>query len=121
MVDTVTNLIPYGGLPLLGGGLVGFVLGWLCRKLLKLAIIGLGLIFALLAYLQYQKWIKVDWTVAQNETSRFLEHSSQKLMSVVNETSMELSKHNYNHLDIAYPVFGVIGFAPGFLLGLARG
>jgi uncharacterized membrane protein (Fun14 family) len=119
MVD-MTSLIPHGGLPLMGGSLVGFGLGWLCRKLLKLAIIGLGVIFALLAYLEYQNWIKVDWSVAQNQTSSFLEQSSQKLMSVVSK-SAELSKHNLNHLDIAYPVFGAIGFAPGFLLGLARG
>ena len=45
-MDTLTSLIPHG-LPVVGGGLIGFVLGYICRKLIKIAIIGLGLIFAL--------------------------------------------------------------------------
>jgi uncharacterized membrane protein (Fun14 family) len=54
MVDTLTtavnSLIPQG-LPIISGGLIGFVLGWFCRKIIKIAIIGVGLILALLAYL----------------------------------------------------------------------
>jgi uncharacterized membrane protein (Fun14 family) len=88
VADTLTNLIPHGGLPLIGGGLVGFVTGWLAKKLIKVLIIGVGLVCALLAYLEYQKWINVDWTVVQNQTSTFLEHSAQKLMTVVNQTSL---------------------------------
>jgi uncharacterized membrane protein (Fun14 family) len=124
VADTLTNLIPHGGLPysIIGGGLVGFVLGWFAKKLVKVLIIGIGLVCALLAYLEYQKMIRVDWNVVKNQTSTFLEHSSQKIMTVVNQTSTDLSQHNLNHgLDVAFPIFGSIGFVPGFLVGLARG
>jgi uncharacterized membrane protein (Fun14 family) len=120
MMDTLTSLIPRG-LPVVGGGLIGFVLGYICRKLIKIAIIGLGLIFALLAFLEYKKWITVDWGIIQNQTSAFLERSSQQMLAVVNNTATELNKHNLNHLDMAYPILGVTGFIPGFIFGLSRG
>ena len=88
MMDTLTSLIPHG-LPIVGGGLIGFVLGYICRKLIKITIVGLGLIFALLAFLEYKKWIAVDWAVIQNQTSVFLERSSQQMLSVVNSTATE--------------------------------
>jgi uncharacterized membrane protein (Fun14 family) len=120
MMDSLTSLIPHG-LPIVGGGLIGFVLGYICRKLIKIAIIGLGLIFVLLAFLEYKKWIAVDWTVIQNQTGAFLERSSQQMLAVVNNTETELSKHNLNHLDVAYPILGLTGFIPGFIFGLTRG
>jgi uncharacterized membrane protein (Fun14 family) len=120
MMDTLTSLIPHG-LPIVGGGLIGFILGYICRKLIKIVIIGLGLIFALLAFLDYKKWIAVDWYVIQNQTSAFLARSSQQMLSVLNSTATELSKHNLNHLGVAYPILGLTGFIPGFIFGLSRG
>ena len=119
-MDTLTSLIPHGP-PVVGGGLIGFVLGYICRKLIKIGIIGLGLIFALLVFLECKKWIAVDWAVIQNRTSAFLERSSQQMLAVVNNTATELSKHNLNHLDMAYPILGVTGFIPRFIFGLSRG
>ena len=120
MMDTLASLIPHG-LPILGGGFIGFVLGYICRKLIKIAIIGLGLIFALLAFLEYKRWIAADWGVIQNQTSTFLERSSKQILSVVNNTATGLSRHNLNHVDVAYPILGVTGFIPGFIFGLSRG
>jgi hypothetical protein len=73
------------------------------------------------AFLEYQKWIKVDWAVVQSQTSSFLQTSSQKMLDVVNSTAQDLNQHNLNHIDIAYPLLGVAGFVPGFALGLIRG
>lgn len=64
-MESITSLMQQG-LPLVGGGLIGFTFGYVCRKLIKLAIIGLGLIFALLALLAYQKWVKVDWAIVES-------------------------------------------------------
>lgn len=121
MMDTLASLIPHGLPVCIGGGFIGFVIGYICRKLMKIAIVGLGLIFALLAFLEYKKWIAVDWHVIQDQTRGFLEHSSQQMLEVVNNTATELSKHNLNRLDVAYPVLGVTGFIPGFIFGLSRG
>ena len=105
------------GLPLVGGGFIGF----LCKKLIKLAIIGLGLIFVLIAYLEYQKWIIVDWSTVQTQTSAFIQTSAQKTLDVINNTAQDLAHNNLNHIDAVYPILGVVGFVPGFILGLTRG
>jgi uncharacterized membrane protein (Fun14 family) len=108
-METLTSLIPHG-LPIVGGGFMSFVLGYISRKLIKIAIVGLGLIFGLLAFLEYKKWITVDWAVVQNQTSGFLEQSSQQILLVINNTAAELSRHNLNHLDMAYPILGGLYF-----------
>ena len=61
----------------------------------------IGLILALLAYLEYQKWIKVDWTVVQTQASIFMQISSQKLTEIVDDTAHEINQHNINHVDMA--------------------
>jgi uncharacterized membrane protein (Fun14 family) len=123
VVDTLTSLIPQGGFPLAGGALIGAVMGYACRKLIKLAIIGVGLILALLAYLQYQGLIKVNWTAVQTQTTNLVQTSSQKIMDLLNNTAHQLNQHNLNlnHMDMAYPVLGGFGFIPGFIFGLSRG
>jgi uncharacterized membrane protein (Fun14 family) len=52
---------------------IGLLLGLLVCELIRLAIIGMGLIFVLLAYLDYQKWIKVDWGIIQTQTSNLIQ------------------------------------------------
>jgi uncharacterized membrane protein (Fun14 family) len=109
MVDTlptaVNSLIPQG-LPIISGGLIGFVLGWLCRKIIKIAIIGVGLILALLAYLEYHKTITVNWNVAN--------HQASTLLHIVNNISTDLHSH-----VTAFPALGIAGFVPGFAFGIS--
>jgi uncharacterized membrane protein (Fun14 family) len=119
-MESIASLILHG-LPIVGGGLNGFILGYVCRKSIKLAIIGLGLIFALIAFLAYQKWVTVDWAIVQSQTSSFFQTSTQKMLDVVNNTTQDLGHHNLNHIDIAYPLLGVTAFIPGFAFGLSRG
>lgn len=116
----MNSLIPQA-LPIVGGAGIGYAMGWLCKKLIKIAIIGIGLILALLAYLEYQKWIIVDWHVVENQTSTLLQHSTQQMLNVVNKTAADLNTHNLNHIDIAYPLLGVTGFLPAFIFGLMKG
>jgi uncharacterized membrane protein (Fun14 family) len=123
MVDTlptaVNSLIPQG-LPIVSGGLVGFVLGWLCKKLVKIAIIGIGLILALLAYLEYNKSITVNWDIVNDQANIFLHIISSKTVEVVNNTAADLNAHGLNHVE-AFPIFGTaIGFVPGFTFGIMR-
>ena len=119
MVDTlptvVNSLIPQG-LPIISGGLIGFVLGWLCRKIIKIAIIGVGLILSLLAYLEYHKTITVNWNVANHQASTLLHTITTKMLGVVNNVSTDLHSQ-----ATAFPTLGVAGFLPGFILGISRG
>jgi uncharacterized membrane protein (Fun14 family) len=107
------------GVPLVGGGITGFAIGYALKKLIKVAIIGLGLILALIAYLEYRRWMSVNWDVIQNQTGAFIQHSTQQKMDVVNNTARGLGNHH--QLYATFPVLGVTGFVPGILLGLSRG
>ena len=119
MVDTLTtavnSLIPQG-LPIISGGLIGFVLGWLCRKIIKIAIIGVGLILALLAYLEYHKTITVNWDVANHQASTLLHTIAVKMLGFVNNISTDL----HSHVTV-FPALGIAGFVPGFAFGIMRG
>jgi uncharacterized membrane protein (Fun14 family) len=119
MADTLTtavnSLIPQG-LPIISGGLIGFVLGWLCRKIIKIAIIGVGLILALLAYLEYHKTIIVNWNVANHQASTLVHIIAIKMRQVVNNISTDLNSH-----ATTFPALGIAGFVPGFAFGIMRG
>jgi len=78
--------------PLAFGGILGFTMGWLCRKIIKIAIIGIGLILALLACLEYHKTITVNWNVADHQASALLHNISTKMLEIVNNISTDLHK-----------------------------
>ena len=112
------------GVPLVGGGVTGFAIGYALKKLIKIAIIGLSLILAFIAYLEYRRWISVNWGVVQNQIGTFIQHSMQRVTNTVNNTARELPHNNSDHIhniDAAFPVLGITGFIPGLLLGLSRG
>jgi len=50
------------GFPLVGGGLLGFATSFTIKKIMKLAFIGLGLLALVLGFLEYKRWISVNWT-----------------------------------------------------------
>ena len=121
VVDTITSLMPHG-LPLVGGGIMGFVIGYFLKKTLKIIILGIGLVFALITFLQYyKKWIAVDWATVQHQTGTFLQHSTQQVLNAVNNTAQTLDHHHSDHLDVSYPLLGITGFVPGFIFGVIRG
>jgi uncharacterized membrane protein (Fun14 family) len=64
----VTDIFTTSLMPLAGGGLLGFAAGWALKKVAKLAFIALGLLVLLIGYLEYQKWISVNWVVVENQT-----------------------------------------------------
>ena len=73
-------------LPLVAGASSGFAMGYVLKKLLKLALIGVGLILAFIDFLEYKKWISVNWDIVQSQTGAFVQHSTQQVMDVVNNT-----------------------------------
>jgi uncharacterized membrane protein (Fun14 family) len=119
MSDILTTMFPQG-LPIVGG-VTGFAIGYFLKKLLKFIILGIGLVFILIAFLEYKKWIAVHWATVLNQTGTFLQHSTQHVLDAVNNTAQTLEHQNLNHLDVSYPLLGVTGFVPGFILGIIRG
>ena len=58
MIDQ-TQLIS-SAFPLVGGGAIGFGVGYVIKKLTKLAFIGFGLIMVVLGFLEYKHWISFN-------------------------------------------------------------
>jgi uncharacterized membrane protein (Fun14 family) len=111
----IDNLIWNSATPLALGSATGYGAGWLCRKIIKITIIGIGLILALLAYLEYNKTITVNWNIANNQSSVILHTVSSKMIHVVNIIGSDLNSH-----AAAFPVLGVAGFVPAFAIGFLR-
>ena len=109
LIDQTQNLIS-AGTPLVAGGLVGFATGFAIRKIMKLVFIGLGLLALVLGFLEYKHWISVNWTVTENQSSAILTHLANKIATVTQQINHEI------------PIgMGLLGFAPGVLLGFYKG
>jgi len=103
------NLISTGS-PLVGGGLIGFCIGWTIKKIMKLVFIGLGLLMLILGFLEYKHWILVNWTVAENQSNVIMTHVANRITAVT------------QHMNHEIPIgVGVLGFTPGLILGLYKG
>ena len=108
MIDQ-TQLIS-SAFPLVGGGAIGFGVGYVIKKLMKLAFIGLGLVMLVLGYLEYKHWISVNWTVAENQSNVIMTHVANRIAAVT------------QHMNHEIPIgIGLLGFAPGVLLGFYKG
>ena len=108
MIDQ-TQLIS-SAFPLVGGGAIGFGVGYVIKKLMKLAFIGLGLVMLVLGFLEYKHWISVSWTVAENQSSAILTHLANEIATVT------------QHMNHEIPIgVGLLGFIPGLVLGLYKG
>ena len=99
------------GFPLVGGAAIGFGTGYLLRKLLKLAFIALGLLSLLLGYLEYKHWISVNWGNVETGTSTIMTHIVNKIATITQQM---------NH-EVTVAGLGLLGFAPGVLLGFYKG
>jgi uncharacterized membrane protein (Fun14 family) len=96
--------------PLVGGGAIGFGVGYVIKKLMKLAFIGLGLVMLVLGFLEYKHWISVNWTVAENQSSAIMTHFANRIAAVT------------EHMNHEIPIgMSLLGFAPGVLLGFYKG
>ena len=99
------------GFPLVGGAAIGFGTGYLLRKLLKLAFIALGLLSLLLGYLEYKHWISVNWGNVETGTSTIMTHTVNKIAAITQHMNQEVTVTG----------LGLLGFAPGVLLGFYKG
>ena len=88
MIDQ-THLIS-SAFPLVGGGAIGFGVGYVIKKLMKLAFIGLGLVMLVLGFLEYKHWILVNWTVTENQSSAILTHLANRIATVTQHMSHEI-------------------------------
>jgi uncharacterized membrane protein (Fun14 family) len=108
MIDQ-THLIS-SAFHLVGGCAIGFGVGYVIKKLMKLAFIGLGLVMLVLGFLEYKHWISVNWIVAENQSNVIMTHVANKIATVT------------QHMNHGIPIgVGVLGFMPGLVLGFYKG
>jgi len=107
-----------------GGFFAGMLIGYALKKVLKiLAVLG-GLFFAVLAYLEYQQIVYINWNK--------LQATSQNAVTMLANATTQISNHINNITDsnnhatgaLAISNFGTpltgsmaMGFAVGFMKG----
>jgi uncharacterized membrane protein (Fun14 family) len=113
-----TDLASFAGT--IGGGfLIGLITGYAIKKVIKFTAVIVGLFFAALAYLQYQRIMNVDW---------------HKVQAGVSQTGIDWVTDALTHVSstigVSHPVGGTLSnigiplvssVSAGFVLGLARG
>ena len=108
------DIAPFAGT--VGGGFfVGFIAGWAIKKVMRLAAIIIGLFIAVLAYLEYQRILNIDWNR--------IEIASQSAMAWISN----IITHVSNSIDVPHSgTFAHVGIpfasaSAGVILGLAKG
>jgi uncharacterized membrane protein (Fun14 family) len=118
-MTAVPDLMPFAGT--IGGGFfVGLLAGYAIKKIIKIAAVIIGLFIAVLAYLEYQRIIQVDWTLIQAL-------SQNGITMVANAVTHISNNIGADHMGISANL-GASNLIPlasstsaGLMLGLARG
>jgi uncharacterized membrane protein (Fun14 family) len=113
-IERVSSL----GVTLGGGFLVGILIGYALKKVVKLASVVVGLFFAGIAYLHYQQILSINWTnlmvVSQNTVTTLANATTQIPGFNSTEHTAALAVTNFG-----IPLTGSMsmGFAVGFIKG----
>lgn len=100
------------------GGVAGFLIGYAIKKVMKLALIIVGLFFAAIAYLAHQQIITINW-------DRFAASSQQAVTGIQNVTTGggaipgAVDQTASALANIGIPLTG--SFAAAFVFGFMKG
>lgn len=110
---TNVNDLSQIGFAIGGGFLVGVLIGYALKKVLKLVAVVGGLFFAGIAYLQYQHILNINWIK--------LEVASQRAVSTLTNASTQVPGLGTSHTvaSLGIPLTGSMsmGFTIGFMKG----
>ena len=100
------------------GGISGFLIGYAIKKVVKVMLVLVGLVFVAFMFLQYQKLITVNWSKIQNAS----------MTALGNATSGQLLERTgipgTDHLPSTMANFGIPltgSLTAGLVLGFMRG
>jgi len=100
-----------------GGFLVGILIGYAIKKVVKVVAIIVGLFFAGLAYLQYQQIVTINW----NKVPQL----SQNVVETLANATTQIPGFNSSHpADMTVSNFGIAltgSMSVGFTIGFMRG
>ena len=110
-----TDLAPIPGT--VGGGFfIGLITGFAIKEIIKLTAVMVGLFFAALAYLEYQRILNVDWHKVQVISQHGVDRVADALTHISGTIS---SSHPAPLSNIRIPL--VSSISAGFAVGLVRG
>jgi uncharacterized membrane protein (Fun14 family) len=107
------------GAATIGGGFVlGMLIGYFLRKILKLVIFALGGIFSLLLYLQYQGLVTVNLDKVQNAADKIMTTAINST-SIISQAEGKVSTIPLGIGNLVLPFTGsmAVGITAGFLRG----
>lgn len=102
------NILPGAAAGLGFGGVVGLAVGYSTKKVGKLALIGIGVVFVIVQTLVYAELITVDWAAVEGAAKDAWETSDGTL-----------AERGWAILENNLPFGG--GFAAGFAVGFKMG
>ena len=120
-VDTiamVTDVISLFIAPISFGGVMGLLIGYFIRKIIKLLSFVLGCIFSLLLYLQYQGIITMNMDKIQNHIDKIATMIFDS-SSIIYQTGGQFNFASRDLGNVAIPFAG--GMAIGITVGFLRG
>lgn len=113
------------------GGITGFLIGYAIKKIIKLAIILIGLSIVGLIYLQSQKILTVNWTQMENLSNNILLKVSNLTgvsdLKHINSTDLLINNTIENTHSQLVPALTNLGLpftgsiTAGLILGLVKG
>jgi uncharacterized membrane protein (Fun14 family) len=117
-MTTVTEFAPFVGS--IGGGFLGGMLaGYAIKKVIRFAAVIVGLFIAVLAYLEYQKMINVDWVRVQSVSQSGMVWATDVITHISNNIGASHTASSNLGLSTIIPLTSSV--SAGFVLGLSRG
>ena len=108
-----TDLAPFAGT--VGGGFfLGLITGYAIKKVIKLAAVIIGLFIAVIAYLEYQRIVNVDWNRIQVLSQGGITWVTDAITHISNNIG---APNPVSHIGIPL----ASSASAGLVLGLAKG
>jgi uncharacterized membrane protein (Fun14 family) len=104
-----------------GGFLFGAAAGFAIKKVMKIAVVVVGLFVAALAYLSYKGLLDVKWVAMENITRSALTNVSGQVVHALNSTATQFTAHSTTVTTSGLPLAAMLGFVPGLLTGFKKG
>jgi uncharacterized membrane protein (Fun14 family) len=95
------------------GGITGFLIGYAIKKVMRIMLVIVGLLFVAVVSLEYQKLITVNWNKIQTELASALGNVTNGQIPGTHENIATAMS------NIGIPLTGSL--AAGFVLGFMRG
>lgn len=104
-----------------GGFLFGAVAGHAIKKVIKIAVIVIGLFICGLVYLSYKGWINVKWIEMESAAKTALTNVTGQVIHTLNSTSSHFPMHSSIIAESGLPLSAALAFVLGLIIGFQRG